>query len=52
MRGRAGIDAPHSCREGVCGSCETRVISGVPDHHLSAFLKSNVRQFREDVAGP
>lgn len=27
-----GIDAPHSCKEGVCGSCETRVISGVPDH--------------------
>lgn len=28
----AGIDVPNSCREGVCGSCETRVISGVPDH--------------------
>lgn len=27
-----GIDAPHSCKEGVCGSCETRVISGAPDH--------------------
>ena len=22
----------HSCREGVCGSCETRVLDGVPDH--------------------
>ncbi len=28
----AGFDAPYSCREGVCGSCETRVISGAPDH--------------------
>jgi tetrachlorobenzoquinone reductase len=28
----AGFDAPHSCREGVCGSCETRIISGTPDH--------------------
>ncbi|HYF20930.1 MAG TPA: PDR/VanB family oxidoreductase [Ramlibacter sp.] len=27
-----GIDAPYSCYEGVCGTCETRVISGVPDH--------------------
>jgi tetrachlorobenzoquinone reductase len=28
----AGIDAGHSCLEGVCGTCETRVIEGVPDH--------------------
>jgi vanillate O-demethylase ferredoxin subunit len=28
----AGIDAPHSCMAGVCGSCETRVIRGMPDH--------------------
>jgi tetrachlorobenzoquinone reductase len=27
-----GIDAPYSCLEGVCSSCETRVVSGVPDH--------------------
>lgn len=27
-----GIDVPSSCLEGICGSCETRVISGVPDH--------------------
>ena len=27
-----GIDAPYSCLEGVCGTCETRVIEGVPDH--------------------
>jgi ferredoxin-NADP reductase len=26
------IDAPYSCLEGVCSSCETRVVSGVPDH--------------------
>lgn len=28
----AGIDPAHSCMEGVCGTCETRVIEGVPDH--------------------
>jgi vanillate O-demethylase ferredoxin subunit len=28
----AGIDAPHSCLEGVCGACETRVLEGIPDH--------------------
>jgi vanillate O-demethylase ferredoxin subunit len=28
----AGIEVAHACAEGVCGSCETRVISGTPDH--------------------
>jgi vanillate O-demethylase ferredoxin subunit len=27
-----GVDAPYSCLEGVCGTCETRVLEGVPDH--------------------
>jgi vanillate O-demethylase ferredoxin subunit len=27
-----GMDAPYSCMEGVCSSCETRVLSGIPDH--------------------
>lgn len=26
------IFVPRSCMEGVCGTCETRVIEGVPDH--------------------
>ncbi|RQR33325.1 PDR/VanB family oxidoreductase [Burkholderia sp. Bp9142] len=30
-----GVDIDSSCQEGVCGSCETRVISGVPDHRDS-----------------
>jgi vanillate O-demethylase ferredoxin subunit len=28
----AGIDVPHSCLEGVCGTCETTVLAGEPDH--------------------
>ncbi|MBH0121844.1 PDR/VanB family oxidoreductase [Rhodococcus sp. HM1] len=31
----AGIDVPNSCREGICGSCETRVLCGTPDHRDS-----------------
>lgn len=27
----AGIDAPHSCREGHCGSCVTTVVEGEVD---------------------
>jgi vanillate O-demethylase ferredoxin subunit len=27
-----GIDVPHSCTEGICGTCETKVLEGVPDH--------------------
>ena len=26
------IDVPWSCEEGICGSCETKVLEGVPDH--------------------
>ena len=28
----AGLDVSFSCSEGICGTCETRVLSGVPDH--------------------
>jgi ferredoxin-NADP reductase len=27
-----GVDTPYACMEGVCGSCETRVLAGTPDH--------------------
>jgi tetrachlorobenzoquinone reductase len=27
-----GVDVPFSCQEGICGSCETRILSGVADH--------------------
>lgn len=33
----AGIDVSYSCEQGICGACETRVISGVPDHRDSVL---------------
>ncbi|WP_354673489.1 PDR/VanB family oxidoreductase [Cupriavidus alkaliphilus] len=38
----AGIDVPHSCEQGVCGTCLTRVLSGTPDHR-DAFLGDDER---------
>jgi len=31
----AGVSVPNSCRDGICGSCETRVLEGTPDHRDS-----------------
>lgn len=28
----AGVDVDYSCRQGICGSCEVRVLGGVPEH--------------------
>ena len=36
----AGIEANTSCEEGVCGSCETRVLEGTPDHRDSVLSAS------------
>lgn len=33
----AGIPITTSCYEGVCGSCEARVLDGVPDHRDSVL---------------
>lgn len=32
-----GVVVASSCREGTCGSCETTVVSGVPDHRDSVL---------------
>ncbi|WP_198024322.1 2Fe-2S iron-sulfur cluster-binding protein [Asaia astilbis] len=36
----AGIDVALSCREGVCGSCETKVLSGEIDHRDGVLSQS------------
>jgi ferredoxin-NADP reductase len=28
----AGCDVPSSCEQGLCGTCETKVLAGTPDH--------------------
>jgi tetrachlorobenzoquinone reductase len=35
----AGLSPDHSCREGVCGACETKVISGDIDHRDQLLSK-------------
>lgn len=41
----AGIEVQYSCMEGVCASCETAVLEGVPDHRDSVLTD------RERAAG-
>ncbi|MER7201676.1 oxidoreductase [Streptomyces sp. CB01635] len=38
----AGLDVASSCRDGICGSCETRVLDGTPDHR--DFLLSDAER--------
>jgi len=36
----AGLDVEHSCREGVCGACETAVLEGTPEHRDGVLSKA------------
>lgn len=38
-----GFDIPSVCREGICGTCETRVLSGRPDHR-DAILEEDEQE--------
>ena len=29
---KAGLNVPASCEQGVCGTCETTILEGAPDH--------------------
>jgi ferredoxin-NADP reductase len=36
----ADVDIMSSCEEGTCGTCEVKVISGIPDHRDSVLSKA------------
>jgi ferredoxin len=36
----SGIDVLSSCAEGVCGTCETEVLAGLPDHRDSLLTEA------------
>ncbi|QHE85505.1 PDR/VanB family oxidoreductase [Hydrogenophaga sp. BPS33] len=35
-----GVQVEFSCMDGICGSCEARVLAGIPDHRDSVLSKS------------
>ena len=39
----AGLSVPASCEQGICGTCETRVLSGRPDHRDSLLSDDEKR---------
>jgi ferredoxin-NADP reductase len=39
----AGVDVGFACAEGVCGTCEVRVLEGIPDHR-DHFLSEEDKQ--------
>lgn len=39
----AGIDVSFACSEGTCGTCETKVLEGIPDHR-DFFLTDDERE--------
>lgn len=44
----AGISVPYSCREGICGSCETRILAGEADHR-DAVLSEAEQQANQSM---
>ena len=44
----AGIAVNYSCMEGSCGTCETRVLEGVPDHR-DHFLSTDERAANKTI---
>ncbi|YCQ18640.1 PDR/VanB family oxidoreductase (plasmid) [Arthrobacter sp. Z1-15] len=41
-------DQPYSCLEGYCGTCETKIFSGVPDHR-DEYLSDQQRVANESI---
>ncbi|MFT4064973.1 PDR/VanB family oxidoreductase [Paraburkholderia sp.] len=50
----AGVNCDYSCREGICGACETTVLDGEPEHRdcvLSEAEKAAARSMMICVSG-
>lgn len=50
----AGVNVSYACSEGVCGTCEIKVIDGIPDHRdafLSDAEKADNRQIMVCCSG-
>lgn len=45
---RAGVKIPVKCEEGVCGTCVTSVLEGIPDHR-DKFLTDEEREANEEI---
>ncbi|WP_435747340.1 PDR/VanB family oxidoreductase [Microbacterium sp. PMB16] len=45
---RSGLRPPSSCMEGTCGTCETTVVEGVPDHR-DGILTDSEREASETM---
>ncbi len=45
-----GIGVLSSCREGTCGTCETLVLDGIPDHRDSVLDAQARRRARPTTA--
>jgi vanillate monooxygenase ferredoxin subunit len=45
-----GIDIPLSCEQGICGTCVTRILEGVPEHRDMYLTESE--QMANDVFTP
>lgn len=43
----AGVDVDVSCEEGICGTCETAVLEGTPEHRDS--IQSDAQRRRNDT---
>jgi ferredoxin len=46
--GQAGVEVLTSCRRGVCGTCETTVLAGRPDHR-DALLDADEREAADSM---
>ncbi len=44
----AGLSVNYACSEGICGTCETRVLNGIPDHR-DEFLSADEKAANKTI---